>query len=126
MNTKEKIRFWEEEARRSLAVAHDLLKFKRNLEALFFGHLALEKLLKAKVAKVTGKDPVYSHDLLVLAKQARLRLTQEEKDFLARVNVYNIRTRYQDYKRSLHRQATSLFTNNEVSNIKTFFKKIAI
>ncbi len=124
MNLKEKVSFWKDEARRALVVAEDLLRLKRYLEALFFGHLALEKLLKARIIKVTKKEPIYSHDLLILAKYAKLRLSEKEIDFLARVNVYNIRARYQDYKMSLYKQADRKFTAQELSGIKQFFNKI--
>lgn len=124
MNLEEKVSFWKDEARRALVVAEDLLRLKRYLEALFFGHLALEKLLKARIIKVTKEEPIYSHDLLILAKYAKLRLSEKEIDFLARVNVYNIRTRYQDYKMSLYKQADRKFTAQELSMIKRFFNKI--
>ena len=107
-----------------MIVADDLLKLKHYLEALFFGHLALEKLLKAKIVKITKKDPIYSHDLIILAKYARIKLTEEDIDFLARVNVYNIRARYQDYKRSLYKRANKQFTDKEFAKIKAFFSKI--
>ncbi len=124
MNPEEKVNFWKREANRALAVAEDLFRLKRYIEALFFAHLALEKLLKARIIKVTGKDPVYSHDLLILAKYAKFKLNKKETDFLAKVNVYNIRARYQDYKRSLYKQADRKFTVGELSGIKRFFNKI--
>ena len=122
MEVKEKFVFWNKEAKR--AVAGDLFRLKRYVEALFFGHLALEKLLKAKIIKVTKSDPVYSHDLVVLAKYAELTLDEDDISFLARVNIYNIRARYQDYKRSLSKRADKEFTNEELSKIKKFFHKI--
>ena len=91
MNIDEKINFWKIEAKQTLTVAQDLFKTRHYLEALFFGHLALEKLLKAKVVKTTKNDPVYSHDLVILAKYANLKLDVNDLDFLAKVNVYNIR-----------------------------------
>ena len=124
MEVKEKNVFWNKEAKRALAVAEDLFRLKRYVEALFFGHLALEKLLKAKIIKVTKSDPIYSHDLVILAKYAGLILDRDDVSFLARVNIYNIRARYQDYKRSLSKRADKEFTNEELSKIKKFFHKI--
>lgn len=123
MNTKEKVKFWLKSAERSLKIAYELFRLKRYLEALFFGHLTLEKLLKAKIIAETKEEPVYSHDLLVLAKDAKVKLTDDEKDFLAKVNVYNIRTRYQDYKLSLYKKANKNFTQNELDKIGQFFAK---
>lgn len=124
MKVKEKVNFWKTEARQALAVAEDLLRLRHYLEALFFGHLALEKLLKARLVKITRKDPLYSHDLVILAKYARLKLNENDLDFLTRINVYNIRARYQDYKKSLYKQATKKFTIGELSKIKEFFQSI--
>jgi len=121
---EEKINFWEKEAKRALSVAEDLLKSCRYSEALFFGHLALEKLFKAKIIRITKEEPVYSHDLIILAKYAKIPLQGTEMDFLARVNVYNIRARYQDYRMSLHKQANKKFTTEEISRVKKFFYKI--
>lgn len=124
MKIKEKVNFWKTEARQALAVAEDLFRLRHYLEALFFGHLALEKLLKARLVKITRKDPLYSHDLVILAKYARLKLNENELDFLTRINVYNIRARYQDYKKSLYKQANRKFTTGELSKIKEFFQRI--
>lgn len=124
MDIEEKIDFWRDGARRALAVAEDLLRLKRYIEALFFGHLCLEKAFKARIIKVTKKEPVYSHDLVILAKYARFKISKEETDFLARVNVYNIRARYQDYKMSLYKRADRRFTKQELVMIRELFNKI--
>lgn len=124
MKVKEKVHFWKTEPMQALAVAEDLLRLRHYLEALFFGHLALEKLLKARLVKITRKDPLYSHDLVILAKYARLKLNENDLDFLTRINVYNISARYQDYKKSLYKQATKKFTIGELSKIKEFFQSI--
>ena len=124
MDVKEKILFWRTEAQRALAVAGDLFSLRRYLETLFFGHLALEKLLKAKAVGITEHDPIFSHDLVLLAQHANLPLSDEDRDFLARVNVYNIRARYQDYQRSLYRKATRKFTAEELRKIKRYFNRI--
>jgi len=123
-NIESKVYFWKTEAKQALAVAEDLFKLSHYLEALFFGHLALEKLLKAKIVKATKKDPLYSHDLVILAKYAKLKLDEKDLDFLARINVYNIRARYQDYKKSLFKRANRQFTNEELIKIKGFFNKV--
>jgi len=123
MDLKEKINFWKSEAGRALEVAKDLFKLKRFVEALFFGHLAIEKLFKARVIEVTKKDPLYSHDLVILARQAKLKLDKEDLKYLAKVNIYNIRTRYQDYKKSLYQQADKKFTEEELAKIEAIFNK---
>jgi HEPN domain-containing protein len=119
-----KVNFWRAEARQALQVAEDLFRLGHYLEALFFGHLALEKLLKAKIVRAIKRDPLYSHDLIILAKYAKLKLNEEDSDFLARVNIYNIRARYQDYKKSLYKRANKQFTKEELRKIGLFFNKL--
>jgi HEPN domain-containing protein len=47
MNQEEIVAYWKVEAEESLKVAHHLIEKKDYSYALFFGHLAVEKLLKA-------------------------------------------------------------------------------
>ena len=124
MEVKEKVKFWAEEARQSLKVADDLFGLKHYLETLFYCHLALERLLKSKVVEATQKDPLYTHDLVKLSEKANLKLTDEQIMQLAKINTYNIRTRYQDYKLSLYKQATQEFTKNEIVQTKKLFSKL--
>ena len=41
----------------------------------FFGHLAIEKALKALVVKESGEHAPYSHSLVILAQKANIELT---------------------------------------------------
>ena len=72
----------------------------------------------------TQKDPLYTHDLVKLAQYAKIKLTDEQIMQLAKINTYNIRTRYQDYKLSLYKQATQEFTKNEIVQTKKLFSKL--
>ena len=47
MDKKEIIEYWDTEAKESLQVAKHLFEKKDYSYALFFGHLAIEKLLKS-------------------------------------------------------------------------------
>ena len=124
MEIADKVKFWLDEARRSLKVADDLFKLKHYLETLFYCHLALERLLKSKIVVATQKDPIYIHDLVKLSEKAKLKLTDDQIKQLAKINTYNIRTRYQDYKLSLYKQANQEFTKNELTQTKKLFNKL--
>ncbi len=124
MDIKEKMRFWNQEAIEALTIAGDLYRLGHYVQALFFGHLAIEKLLKAKIVGIIKNEPLYSHDLVLLSSYAKIKLNTEDLDLLARINVYNIRGRYQDYKKSLHKQATKKFTDRELIAIRKIFKRI--
>ena len=60
-----------------------LLHSKRYPYALFFGRLALEKILKAIVVKRTGEHASYSHSLVMLVQRAGLDVPEEMLDRLA-------------------------------------------
>lgn len=63
------IAYWIDSATYDLETGKALLRSKRYPYALFFGHLAVEKVLKALVVKNTGDHAPYSHSLLMLAKK---------------------------------------------------------
>lgn len=77
VNVQQQIRYWKSEAQRSLEIAELLFQKNKRPEALFFGHLALEKLFKAAVVQRTKDLAPLIHDLNRLAKAANLQFTVE-------------------------------------------------
>jgi len=91
---------------------------KRFSWALFVGHLVIEKLLKAYFVDVKGGYPPFTHNLLKLALDAQLQLTEERKFVLTTITAFNINTRYDDYKMSFQKQCTDLYTLEWIDKIK--------
>lgn len=110
MNTDQIVAFWKKSAQLDKKTSNDLFTSKNYVGCLFFVHLYLEKTLKGLVQKETGKTPPYSHDLLILAKIAKLNITKEQEDNLTTINTFNIRARYADYKFAFYKKATRSFT----------------
>lgn len=110
MDMDQIIAFWKKSAEMDKKTSDDLFKSKNYVGCLFFVHLYLEKTLKGLVQKETGKTPPYSHDLLILAKIAKLDITKEQEENLATINTFNIRARYADYKFAFYKKATKGFT----------------
>ena len=80
---KEKlISHWVSGARRAWKVSHHLFDGKHYPEALFFGHLAVEKLLKALVVLNNPhiEEPPFIHHLVELATRAKLKLTDRQTE----------------------------------------------
>jgi HEPN domain-containing protein len=76
---------------------------KDYLPALFFCHLLLEKLCKAHWVKDnTDNIPPKLHDLPTLVLKTKLKLKEEEIDFLREMNQFQIEGRYPDYKNLLY------------------------
>lgn len=92
------------------------------VKALFWGHLYLEKLLKAVITKQTGKHAPYGHALDELAKRAKLNLQPEQAALFDRVTRYQIQARYPDYKFKLKKLATREFCQREIKGIEEFGK----
>lgn len=110
MELAEFIAFWKKSARLDKKTCESLFTTKNYVACLFFLHLYLEKTLKGIVQKRTGKTPPFTHDLLVLTKIANIDLIDEQQRDLAVINTFNIRARYADFKFSLYKKATKVFT----------------
>lgn len=98
MNVQKQIDYWRSGGDEDLAAARSLLENGHLRHALFFAHLAIEKMLKAHVAKVTSDVPPRSHDLLRLANLAGVPLAREQARFLARFQQYCLEGRYPDFQ----------------------------
>lgn len=115
-------RFWVEEAEESLLVAEHLVEKEDFSYALFFGHLALEKMIKG-FCVVTRKEhapPV--HNLVRLAGLAGIELDEETKKALVTITGFNIESRYPDFKRSFRTKCTQEYTNEQMGEIKRIFE----
>src|SRR3989344_2162285 len=90
----EQVKYWTDGAERDYDTMQALLISKRYPESLFFGHIVLEKMLKAFVVLETKEQPLKTHDLSLLAKTANLNLDKKVLDYFELVNKFNIRSRY--------------------------------
>ena len=77
------IKYWLESAAYDLETGKSLLEIKRFPYALFFGHLAIEKALKALVVKTTKEHAPYTHSLPLLAKKTGIEIPESIIDRLA-------------------------------------------
>ena len=77
-----------------IAAAETLMEKGHLRHALFFAHLAIEKILKAHVTRKTGDVPPRIHNLVRLAEMAEVALDPKRADFLRRFNLYQLEGRY--------------------------------
>ena len=118
MDVKKVIKYWTKTAEDDFRVAQHLLKAKDYTYCLFFGHLVIEKLLKACIVKQTQAQAPYSHNLIYLAEKAGLQLSDKQMDLLESISKYNIEARYPDIKHSLQKKTTKRYTTAEFKKIK--------
>ena len=101
----DKVKYWLDSSDEDMTVAQVLLDGKKYLYSGFMCHLAVEKALKAVIARdcADGEIPPKWHDLMRLAEKAALLtvLTEEQKSLLRNLNPLNIEARYPEYKNKI-------------------------
>lgn len=110
MNKEEVIKFWQNSAKRNLKSAQEFVELKHNDWALFIYHLAIEKLFKAIIIKMTDQTPPFSHKLDYLAEIAKLSFTDEYLEWLREITTFNIDARYSEQKLELYYRANDSYT----------------
>jgi HEPN domain-containing protein len=118
MTKGEHIKHWLDISDDNYKSMINMFKSKEYMWSLFVGHLVLEKLLKAYYVKVKDKRVPYTHDLYKLAVQCELELTESQKDSLQYITLFNIQTRYEDFKRDFYKKCKKKFTKENIERIK--------
>jgi len=102
MEMSDRVKYWFDLSDEDLAVAQVLLEGNKNLYSGFMCHLAVEKALKAVIAKncAEGEIPPKIHNLIKLANKAGLyeKMTDEQMNLIDKLNPLNIEARYPEYK----------------------------
>ena len=112
------IRYWIDSSEEDYETMIAMFESKRYNWSLFVGHLMIEKLLKALYVKKFDNYPPFIHNLLRLAEKCNLELTEEQKINLATITVFNINTRYDDFKMSFQKKCTRDFTTIWIKKLK--------
>ena len=127
MNTadqKKLMDYWKKTAEHDYETMQTLFVGKRYDATLFFGHIILEKMLKALIAHKIGEQAPYTHDLVRLAKIAHVELSEEEMKLLNEVNDFNIEARYPAERLEFYHRCTRGYTKKYVDLIDDFYKKL--
>jgi HEPN domain-containing protein len=82
--------FWVVEAAEALQVADHLIEKEDYSYALFFGHLSIEKLMKAIYVVRQKEHAPPIHNLLRLAKLAKVVVPDEKVNDLIEISAFNI------------------------------------
>jgi len=122
MDAKLQIDYWLESAAHDMEVAETLFKNQKYDWCLFIGHLVIEKVLKAFYVRDKKEAPPWIHNLVRLAENTTLQLSEEQLTFLANVNDFNIESRYPDYKLSFYKTCTKEFTEEQFARIKEMYQ----
>lgn len=93
------IEYWIESSETDYKAMNNSYASRDYVWSLFTGHLVIEKLLKAIYSKEVKKIAPRINNLLKLAFDSKMILTEEIEDVLDEITTFNINARYPDYKK---------------------------
>jgi HEPN domain-containing protein len=117
-DTEHVVAYWLTEAEEAYHVAEHLVEKGDRSYALFFGHLAVEKTLKAIYVHHRQEHAPLIHNLLRLARLSGLEPTKAQTEDLLTITAFNIEARYPDLKRTFRAKCTPAFTGQQMARIQ--------
>jgi len=118
MDKKKAIEYWLKSSEHDWQVIKHLFENKDYSYALFFGHLTIEKILKAIYVDRCGTVPPFTHSLNFLAEKSSLKLTVEQSKLLETITDFNIEARYPEDKFIFWKRCTKEYTKKNLSKIE--------
>ncbi|MDO8509943.1 MAG: HEPN domain-containing protein [bacterium] len=118
--------YWAETANHDYDTMLGLFRIKRYSDCLFFGHIVLEKILKALVVQCTNDHSPKIHDLVRLQELAGVALNDDSVGILKEINNFNLATRYPDYKLNFYKKCDKDFSKEYLEKIKKIYKKLCL
>lgn len=121
-NVKKTVAYWLEGAEYDLDVANAMFQTGKYPYALFMGHLALEKLLKALVVTEKREHAPYTHSLPLLASKLVTKIPEAIERKLIQFMEFYFESRYPEDRRKFYEKCTKDFTEFNLNEIKKVFK----
>ncbi len=119
-------KYWKESADEALGAANDLFKSGRYSYAMFFLHLAVEKMLKALHVNRNKAEPPFGHNLQNLAvKIDGITVSAATRGLLAQITTFNTAARYDDHKKHFQKLCTKEFAKNYLKQGKELMAWLA-
>lgn len=115
------IGYWSDSAAYDLETGKSLLELKRFPYALFFGHLALKKILKALVVKATKEHAPYTHSLTLLASKTGIQIPDSIFDQLAEYMEFHYESRYPDEKKEFYKKCSEDFARKKFAEMEDLY-----
>jgi len=123
-DTKKTVSYWLEGAKYDLGVADAMFESKKYPYALFMGHLALEKLLKAFLVKKTNGHAPFTHSLPYLAEKSKAKIPENILVKLREFMEFHFEARYPDANKAFYKKCTKAYTAKKLNELKEVFKWI--
>lgn len=109
---------WIETSDKDYTTMIHLYEVKDYHWSLFIGHIVIERLLKAKIVKVTQDHAPFTHDLRRLAKLTEMEFQIDHLGMLDTITTFNLNARYDSYKQAFYEKCTPEFTSEWIAHIK--------
>ncbi|MDR0835826.1 MAG: HEPN domain-containing protein [Tannerella sp.] len=113
------LKYWVESSDADYKTMLDLFDTGNYGWALFMGHLVIEKLLKAYYVNAKEEHPPLIHDLRRIGEKAGIVFDEDKVIIVETISQFNIRARYDDYKRQFYKLCTREYSIGWIENIKT-------
>lgn len=116
----DKVIYWVEMSDYDIETADAMLATGRYLYVGFMCHQTIEKILKAYWTKNLTEIPLKIHSLSRLAEKTGLseKFTEEQLDFIDRLEPLNIEARYPSYKERLMKSLTKEYCTTLLQDTK--------
>ena len=122
MNVRKAIEYWTKSAEYDLEVADSLFENEKYHYALFFGHLAIEKILKGIFVKKKQEHAPFSHSLTILSREAELDIDGARLEKLAEFMEFYIEGRYPRDMESVFTKCSENYTREKLGEIKEMYQ----
>jgi len=119
MAKKDTIHYWIKTADKDWKVANHLFEKGDYSYALFFGHLTMEKIIKAIFTDKNEQTPPFSHNLMYLCEKAGIELDDQKLELLEEISDFNLEARYPDDKFSFYKKCTIGFALQKINSNKS-------
>ena len=93
------------------------------MNAMYTGHLAVEKILKALLA-AQDEEIIYKHNLVTLARRCGLTMSAAQEAELIVINEFNIAAKYASVKSKIYKRCTPQYTATWLAVIRKWHKAI--
>lgn len=120
-DVKKTVSYWVDGGEYDLGAATAMLKAKKYPYALFLGHLALEKLLKALVVKKTRAHAPFSHSLPYLLERSGIKMPEPMQIRLSEFMEFHLEARYPDASKVFYKKCSKGYTEARFKEIKEVF-----
>src|ERR1017187_2638032 len=120
MTIQEHIEFLINQADEDLGVTEAIQAAGYYGQALFWGHLVLEKMCKALYLQNNNRmDYPYIHNLLVLLNKSNVDINEEQIAFYSDMNSFQAKGRYADTLHEIEATVTKEVCEKYIDKLKT-------